>query len=176
MRARKQLWHWPAALLLAAASLASGPPVQAQSHPAPQVVRVHQGSMGWNELSPARQQALAPLQADWKTMEPDRQKKWLVIADKFAGMDAGQQARAQGRMREWVALRPEQRRLARESFLQAKKLDPAQKNAKWERYQQLPDAEKQKLAEAAARKKRLAALPALPKPAPSAAQPPAGKP
>ena len=174
MRTRKQLWHG-AILLLAAASL--NVPAQAQqSVTAPQVVRVHQDSMNWSALTPARQQALAPLQADWKSMDPDRQKKWLVIADKFPGMDAEQRARAQSRMREWVALKPEQRRLARESYLQAKKLDPAQKNAKWERYQQLPDAEKQKLAEAAARKKRLAALPALPKTAPSASQPSASKP
>jgi hypothetical protein len=162
MRACKQIVLWPVALLLAAGSCNVS---AEQSKPTPSTalpVRAHQSSLRWNELSAQRRAALSPLQTDWDKIEEDRQKKWLVIADKFSTMNPEQQARAQSRMREWVALKPEQRRIARESYLQAKKLDPAQKNAKWERYQQLPEDEKQRLAEAAAKKKRLAALPALP--------------
>ena len=162
MRTRQQLVLWPVALLIAAGSCNLN---AQQSKPAPSAVTqvgAHQSSLRWNELSAQRRAALSPLEADWNRIEEDRQKKWLVIADKFSTMDPEQQARAQSRMREWVALKPEQRRIARESYLQAKKLDPAQKNAKWERYQQLPEDEKQKLAEAAAKKKRLATLPALP--------------
>ena len=174
MRAHKRLVFWHVALLLAVGSFN----LQAQqSKPAPAAtmpVRVHQSSLHWNELSAQRRAALSPLQSDWDKIDEDRQKKWLVIADKFSTMNAEQQARAQSRMREWVALKPEQRRIARESYLQAKKLDPAQKNAKWERYQQLPDDEKQRLAAAAAKKKRLATLPALP-PAHPPSNPPAEK-
>jgi hypothetical protein len=163
MRTREQFWLWPAALLLTASlHLHAQQSAPAVVKPVPSPVRGHTNSLRWNDLSPARQEALSPLKSDWKGMEEDRQKKWLVIADKFATMNPEQRARAQSRMREWVALKPEQRRLARESYLQTKKLDPAQKNAKWERYQQLPEDEKQRLAAAGAKKKRLAALPALP--------------
>lgn len=162
MRKHQQLMLWPVALLLATGSCSM---FAQQSNPASSKamqVGTHQSSMRWTDLSAQRRAALSPLEADWNRIEEGRQKKWLVIADKFSMMAAEQQARVQSRMREWVALRPEQRRIARESYLQAKELDPAQKNAKWELYQHLPEDEKQRLAEAAAKKKRLAALPALP--------------
>jgi len=115
----------------------------------------------WSALSGARQQALAPLQGEWQALDTYRKKKWLAISDKFDTMTPEQQARSQSRMREWVALKPEQRRLARESYLQSKKLDPVQKTAKWERYEQLSDEEKQRLTAAAPQKKRITNLPSL---------------
>lgn len=115
----------------------------------------------WHKLSDSRQRALAPLQEEWNGLDAKRKKKWLVIADKFDTMTPEQQTRAQSRMRDWVALKPEQRRLVRESYLQSKKLNPEQKSAKWERYQQLSDEEKQKLAASVPQKKRIATLPSV---------------
>jgi hypothetical protein len=98
----------------------------------------------WTELSPAQQQALMPLAAEWDRLDPFRKKKWLEIGSKFAAMKPDEQARVQERMREWAKLTPEQRRVARESFARAKKLNPDQKSAQWQQYQQLSEEQKKK--------------------------------
>jgi hypothetical protein len=114
----------------------------------------------WSELTPAQQQALAPLAAEWDKVDTLRKKKWLEIGNKFASMKPDEQQRIQERMREWVKLTPEQRRVARESFARSKKLDADQKSAQWQEYQQLPEEQKKKLAADDAAKKRVANLPA----------------
>lgn len=63
------------------------------------------------------------------------------------------------RMRDWAKLTPEQRRVARESYSRAKRLEPDQKTAQWEEYQQLSDEQKKKLAEEAVARKRVTNLP-----------------
>lgn len=130
----------------------------------------------WTELTPAQQQVLAPLAAEWNGLDDIRKKKWLEIAARYAQMGPEEQQRLQARMREWTQLTPEQRRLARESYARAKKLDAGQKSAKWEKYQSLPDEEKQKLAAKAEKKKNVVNLPRarveLDKPAVSKPVPP----
>jgi len=78
---------------------------------------------------------------------------------RYPSLTPDQQARMQERMRDWVTLTPEQRRVARESYARAKKLEPDQKSAKWQEYQQLSDEQKNRLAEEAQAKKRVANLP-----------------
>lgn len=117
-------------------------------------------SSHWTELSPAQQQALAPLAAEWDKIDDVRKKKWLEIGDKYASMKPDEQQRLQERMREWAKLTPEQRRIARESYVRAKKLNRDQRTAKWQEYQQLPEEQKKKLAADAANKKHVANLPA----------------
>lgn len=101
----------------------------------------------WNELTPAQQHALAPLEGEWNKMEPSRKEKWLVIGNKFTSMTPEQQSRLQERMREWIKLTPAQRSAIRESYARAKKLDAEKKSAQWKQYQQLSDEQKKKLAE-----------------------------
>jgi len=113
----------------------------------------------WVELTPAQQQALAPLAVEWDKVDPLRKRKWLEIGNKFASMKPDEQQRIQQRMREWIKLTPEQRRVARESFARSKRLDAAQKSARWRQYQQLPEEQKKKLAADHAAKKRVANLP-----------------
>ncbi len=132
------------------------------SVPQAKPTRSQTGSMHWKDLSLQRQQALKPLQADWDSLDETRQKKWLVIADSFPSLDPAQQARAQSKMQEWVRLNPEQRRIARDSYLRAKSLNTTEKNAKWERYQQLSEEEKNKLAAKTAKKKHLLTSPPVP--------------
>ena len=55
-------------------------------------------------------------------------------------------------MRDWVKLTPEQRKVARQNYTQSKTIAADQKSATWESYKQLPDEQKQKLAEQASRK------------------------
>ena len=114
----------------------------------------------WNELTPAQQQALAPLAAEWDKIEPVRKKKCMEISAKFARMSPGEQARLQERMRDWAKLTPEQRRIARESYARAKKLNADQKSAQWQQYQKLSEEQKKKLAADAASKQHIANLPA----------------
>lgn len=130
----------------------------------------------WTELTPAQRQALSPLAAEWDQLDAIRKKKWLEIAARHAQMTPEDQQRLQNRMREWARLTPEQRRIARDSYARAKKLDAGQKTAKWERYQSLPDEEKQKLAARAEKKKNVVNLPRarvdLDKPAATKSAPP----
>jgi hypothetical protein len=113
----------------------------------------------WSDLKPQQQQALAPLAAEWNTMEIFHKRKWLEIGNKFSTMKTDEQLRLQERMRDWAKLTPEQRRVARQSFARAKKLDPDQKSAQWQQYQQLPEEQKKKLAADGANKKHVANLP-----------------
>ncbi len=116
----------------------------------------------WIELTPAQQQALAPLSTDWDKFDAARKKKWLEIGNKFPKMAPNEQQRVQERMREWIKLTPEQRHLVRENYTRAKKLNPSQKSTQWENYQQLSEDQKKKLADEAAEKKRVVNLPISP--------------
>jgi Protein of unknown function (DUF3106) len=113
----------------------------------------------WTELTPMQQQALAPLATEWDKLDSFRKNKWLAIGNKYASMKPDEQQRVQERMRDWVKLTPEQRRIARESYARAKKLDPDKKSEKWQQYQQLPEEQKKKLAADVASKKHVATLP-----------------
>jgi len=113
----------------------------------------------WAELTPAQQQALMPLAAEWDKLDAPHKKKWLAISRRYAALKPEQQVRLQNRMRDWIKLTPEQRRVARESYSRAKKLNPGEKSAEWRQYQQLPEEQKKKLAKDAAAKKRVTNLP-----------------
>jgi len=108
------------------------------------------------------------LRAEWDPMEGVRKQKWLELANRYAAMNPEEQQRVHERMREWMRLTPAQRKVARQNFTQARTLAPNEKSATWESYKQLPDEQKQKLAEQAKRK----ALPHVPaKAAPRGATP-----
>lgn len=112
----------------------------------------------WAELTPAQQKALAPLASEWDELGPARKKKWLAIGNKFGSMSAAEQQRVHKRMGEWMQLTPQQRLVARDSYSRAKKLEPKQKSARWEQYQNLPEEQKEKLANTTVQK-RVATLP-----------------
>ncbi len=113
----------------------------------------------WNELTPAQKLVLSPLAPEWNKLEKLRKAKWLEIAEKFQAMKPEEQQRMHDRMREWAKLTPEQRRLARENFSRANKIDRAKKSVQWQQYQQLSEEQKKQLAARAVRKKQLANLP-----------------
>ena len=111
----------------------------------------------WSELTPAQQQALAPLSGEWNTVSEAQKRKWLALSQNFPGMSGAEQAKLHSRMSEWVALSPQQRTQARLNFGQAQQLSPDDKKAKWEAYQALPPEEKRKLAAGAAKSPATAA-------------------
>lgn len=105
----------------------------------------------WSELTPAQQQALAPLAAKWDTVSETQKRKWLALSQNFPKLSADEKTKLHSRMTEWVALSPQQRTQARLSFGETKQLSPDDKKAKWEAYQALPPEEKSKLAAGAAK-------------------------
>lgn len=159
------------ALAVAAASVAGV--AAAQSLPAPAAVTPAPALVAekplWKDLSLPQQVALDPLKSEWDRMETIRKQKWLEIANRYSSMKADEQQRVQERMRDWLKLTPEERRLARENYTLSKKIGKDQKSAQWEQYQQLPEEEKRKLAADAASKKQVTNLP--PKTQPKAVAP-----
>jgi hypothetical protein len=100
----------------------------------------------WSELSPEQRQALAPLAEQWVSIPEVGKRKWLNISRNFDQLSAEEKSLVQGRMREWAALSPQQRNLARLNYADAKQLSQDEKRAKWEAYQALSPEAKHKLA------------------------------
>ena len=111
----------------------------------------------WSDLTPAQQQALAPLSAKWNTVSEAQKRKWLALSENFPKMSGAEQAKLHSRMTEWAALSPQQRTQARLNFAETKQLSPDDKKAKWEAYQALSPEEKRKLAAGAAKPPQTAA-------------------
>ncbi len=142
--------------LAPATAYAQGP---ASTPPAPQAISAHPD---WTELTPVQQRILSPLQPLWDSLPELNRRKWLRIAERYPKFSPEEQARLQTRMAEWVKLTPQQRRLARENYQITRAL-PAQKKAEaWDKYQQLPEDQKKKLAAAEHVPRRPGAVSALP--------------
>jgi hypothetical protein len=105
----------------------------------------------WSELTPAQQQALAPLAATWDTVSEAQKRKWLALSQNYPKMSGAEQTKLHSRMTEWAALSPQQRTQARLNFGETQQLSPDDKRAKWEAYQALSPEEKRKLAAGAAK-------------------------
>ncbi|MBC7939240.1 MAG: DUF3106 domain-containing protein [Chitinophagaceae bacterium] len=106
---------------------------------------VEQGA-AWKTLTPAQQQALAPLQRDWHGIDAVRKQKWLEVASRFGSMPAEERARIQTRMTEWARMTPAERANARQQFQQARDISAEERRARWQAYSELPDAERRRLA------------------------------
>lgn len=99
----------------------------------------------WAALTPAQQQALLPLHAQWASISTTQKRKWLEISNNFPKLPAAEQTKLHSRMSDWIALSPQQRAQARINFAQTKQLTPDEKRAKWQAYQSLSTEEKQRL-------------------------------
>jgi hypothetical protein len=120
------------------------------------------GGPTWSSLSPAQQQALAPLQRDWSGIDASRKAKWLEVAAKFPTMPQAERVRVRERMTAWSRLSPAERGDARIQFQQARQLAPDDRQARWDAYQALPEESRRELARRA-------------RPAPQAAKPTNGQ-
>lgn len=113
----------------------------------------------WVRLTPAQQQALHPLMADWPALDAERQAKWVEVADRFPAMTAAERQRLHSRMAEWARLTPAERRTARLQFQEARRVSPEDRQAAWKAYQALPDEQRQRLAQQSRPAARTAAAP-----------------
>ena len=139
--------------------------------------------VSWAALTVAQQTTLAPLKADWDSIDPTRKAKWLEVAAKFHTMPQAERERVQTRMTDWARLTPAQRGQTRLQFQEARTINPAERQARWAEYQALAPDQRlalQSKSPVAAPKVPAAPTPARPGQAQlSAAQPaakPAGKP
>lgn len=100
----------------------------------------------WTDLGKEQQEALGPLQQLWAGMSEPHKRKWLALSRNFDQLSVDEKIVLQGRMREWAALTPQQRTLARLNFADVKQLPQEQRRALWDAYQALSLEDKQKLA------------------------------
>lgn len=145
-------------LVLVMAGLLAGSPSGFAQAPKPAVPasatatgQVAASGPAWSELSPLQQQALAPLASNWNTsMSVPHKRKWLEISRNYGALSPEDQAMLNSRMKEWIALSPQQRAQARLNFGKtielSRQLTSEEKKAHWEAYQILSPEEKQKLA------------------------------
>ncbi len=100
----------------------------------------------WASLSPAQQQALAPLQREWNSIDALRKTKWIEVADRLPALSPEERSRIQTRMAEWARLSPAERGQARLNFKAAQTLPAEDRKARWEAYQALSAEEQRQLA------------------------------
>ncbi len=91
----------------------------------------------WSDLTQAQQAVLEPFAAQWNGWSAQEKRVWVSLADRVPRMAPAARERAHQRIREWAALTPEQRRLARQNYRLAKRLAPDQRQAQWARYQEM---------------------------------------
>ena len=103
----------------------------------------------WEELTPARREALAPLGPQWEKLSHDQRKKWVGIADRLPTMKPEEQTRVKKNMATWAKLTPDQRRVARENYQKMREVPKDQRQALHNEYKKLPDKKKQELAKGA---------------------------
>lgn len=106
----------------------------------------------WNELTPAQREALAPLAKDWPGIDADRKRKWLEVAAKYKNLSPEGKQKVHERMAEFARLTPEQKRTARENFRKAYEVPAEERQAKVQKFQELPEDKKRELANRAAAK------------------------
>ncbi len=100
----------------------------------------------WQELTPAQQQSLKPLAANWSTIGVGQKRKWLEVSKNYPTMSPGEQSKLHSRMSDWASMSQQQRNQARLNFAESKALTPDEKAANWKAYQALSPEEKQKFA------------------------------
>jgi hypothetical protein len=122
-------------------------------------------SIEWGRLSAPQQVALQPMKNIWLSLSDLQKRKWLSMSANFPRMTPDEQAKLHSRMAQWASLNPHQREQARLNYAEVKKISPQGKNEKWEAYQALNPADKQKLAASAQAKPPRTALAIQPAPA-----------
>jgi hypothetical protein len=120
-------------------------------------------AQAWKSLSEDQRSVLAPLEEDWGSLNLNRQKKWVEVANLYPKMEEADRITLQSRMSGWASLSTKERQRARDNYIRTLKISPEKKAAAWENYQQLSDEEKKLLADkrASSSKRTTVTSPAL---------------
>ncbi|MDE2397187.1 MAG: DUF3106 domain-containing protein [Burkholderiales bacterium] len=100
----------------------------------------------WATLSPQQQAVLGPLQPEWSALPSSRKQKWIEMARRFPSLPAPERERIQQRMAAWAGMSAAERTRARLQFLESREFSAEDREARWEAYKALPDAERRELA------------------------------
>jgi hypothetical protein len=79
----------------------------------------------WSDLTPAQQEALAPLSKDWDKLADKDQRYYLRLARRYPALTPIQQKRMRSQLAYWSKLTPEQRERARQNYRAFHKVPPA---------------------------------------------------
>lgn len=118
----------------------------AAAAPANSTIQAPESKPLWKELTPAQQQSLKPLAANWPTLGEAHKRKWLAMSQNYAALPVPEQQKLHSRMVQWGSLSPQQRTTARLNFAESNRLTPRDKAENWRAYQALSPEERQKLA------------------------------
>jgi hypothetical protein len=119
-------------------------------------------SKPWSALTQQQQQVLSPLAAQWPSLPSNEREHWLALAAQYPTMQADVQARFRGHLQDWARMSPAERLQVRQGFQVAQKVTPAEREAKWAAYQQLPPDKRQALQERALQRAAAASQPQAP--------------
>jgi Protein of unknown function (DUF3106) len=134
--------------LLHTLSANAAAPTAPATKPAPKAAA--EEGLRWQELKPAQQAVLKPLERDWSGIDAQRKQKWLELSARFPRMSPDEQSRVQARMTDWARMTPQERGQARLNYQEAKQLPLQDRQARWESYQSLTPEQKRQLAARAA--------------------------
>lgn len=129
-------------------------------------LRLSSSGPSWREITSSQRQVLSPLRNHWDNMGALAKRRWLVLADRYPQMDDSERHKLVSRMNTWASLSAQQRSQARINFESVKSLSAKELQSKWDEYQALSHAEKERLVEqarkarAAKKSKRRLAIPA----------------
>lgn len=116
-------------------------------------LRLTASGPNWREITEAQRQVLMPLRERWDSIGALAKRRWLVLADRYPSMDESERNKLVSRMNTWANLSVQQRNQARINFESVKRLSAQELQSKWDEYQALSEAEKNRLAEQARKAK-----------------------
>ena len=108
----------------------------------------------WAALPPGQRQILAPLAAQWSSLDETSRDKWITVANRYPKLSPDAQKKIQERMTQWVKVPPQQRGEARLRFQNSRQISPQERQQKWAAYQALSPERREELAHQALRKQR----------------------
>lgn len=91
----------------------------------------------WSDLSEQQREILAPFESQWNTWASDEKKVWVLLANRFPGLAPQAKGKAMLRIREWAALSPADRLVARHNYQLARERNQGERGQEWQRYQQM---------------------------------------
>ncbi len=99
----------------------------------------------WSDLTAAQREVLGPLETQWNAMPAAKKTAWIAFVSRFGAMKPADQERARERIRDWAALTPEQRGVARANFRLAEPLPRDERVVTWQQYQTMTPEQQQVL-------------------------------
>lgn len=143
------------AALALCAGLAPAPAALAQSAPPGEPLGNElQPAPLWADLTPAERSALAPIQSGFDRLDAQQRRKWRAFVPRFERMTPKERQNALSKMEKWARMTPEERLAARAQALRDREQRRLERGDSWAQWRGLSEAEREALADKAARSQR----------------------